>query len=144
MYGERIQQLRTAKGYTQDSLGDRLNVSPKTIGTWERESRKPPIDKISEMATLFGVSTDYLLGKTDKPHYYSLSNKEKLDIGDQAQRIIDGLDSNTDVNFFGEPMTEEQKQSMRDIIATGLLINKEKAKKKFTPKKYRDTGTDGD
>jgi len=34
-------------------------------------------------------------------------------------------------------------ESMRDIIETGLRINKEKAKKKFTPKKYRDNGAKG-
>ena len=74
--------------------------------------------------------------------YYELTDKDTKDIAKQAQQIIDGMNSDASVNFYGEPMTDDQKQSMRDIIEMGLRINKEKAKKKFTPKKYRDTGGD--
>ena len=62
MFGERLRELRTEHEYTQDTLGEKFGVSPKTIGSWERGTREPPMDVISKMASLFDVSTDYLLG----------------------------------------------------------------------------------
>ena len=142
MFGQRLHDLRTENGYTQETLGEKLGVSPKTIGTWERGTREPPMKAIDTLAKLFDVSADYLMGRSDKRHYYDLSTKETTDIAEQAQQIIDGMNAGASVNFYGEPMTDEQKQSMKDIIEMGLRINKEKAKKKFTPKKFR--GQDGD
>ena len=46
--------------------------------------------------------------------------------------------TDAEVNFYGEPMDEESKDSLRMAIQMAMELNKEKAKKKFTPKKYRD------
>lgn len=62
MFGERLRELRTEHEYTQDTLGEMFGVSPKTIGSWERGTREPPMDVIRKMASLFDVSTDYLIG----------------------------------------------------------------------------------
>ncbi|WP_125703767.1 helix-turn-helix domain-containing protein [Lacticaseibacillus daqingensis] len=137
--GQRIAELRQKHSMSQPMLAEKMNVSASTITSWENDRRGVKGDDLVRLSQLFNVSTDYLLGNIEKANYYSLSGKEKLDIAEQAQRIIDGLDSDTGVNFYGEPATDEQKQSMRDILEMGLRINKEKAKKKFTPKKYRNT-----
>lgn len=70
MFGERLRDLRNEKHLTQDDLGEKLGVSPKTIGTWERGTREPPMKTINTLAKLFDVSTDYLLGRTNKRHYF--------------------------------------------------------------------------
>lgn len=90
------------------------------------------------LADYFDVSVDYLLGRTDKRKYYELNKKEKRDIGLEAERLLEGLESGAETSFYGEPMTEEEKIQMRTILELGLQMNKEKAKKKFTPKKYRN------
>lgn len=140
--GERIAALRKEHSMTQPMLADRMNVSQSTITSWENDRRGIGAEDLLKLSKLFDVSTDYLLGNSDKRHYYDLTAKDTQDIAEQAQQIIDGMDTGASVNFYGEPMTEEQKQSMRDILEMGLRINKEKAKKKFTPKKFR--GQDGD
>lgn len=63
MFGSRLRDLRNEKKLTQDDLGKMLNVSGKTIGAWERDSRQPNIEAINKIASIFNVSTDYLLGK---------------------------------------------------------------------------------
>lgn len=140
--GERIAMLRKERGWNQQQLADKINVSQSTLAMWETDKRRPNTDALNDLADIFNVSLDFLMYRTNKRRYYELTDKDTKDIAKQAQQIIDGMNADASVNFYGEPMTNEQKQSMKDIIEMGLRINREKAKKKFTPKKFRDTGGD--
>ena len=59
--GERIARLRRASGMTQLSLAEQLNVSDKTVSKWENGQGYPDITQLPSIATLFGVSIDYLM-----------------------------------------------------------------------------------
>ncbi len=122
-------------------LGKLLNVSGKTIGTWERDSRQPNIEAINKLASIFDVTTDYLLGNSNEKQpqkYYDLSDKEKNDIAIQAEKLMEGIETGNNLNFYGEPATKEQKDRILIAIKTAMEMNKMEAKKKFTPKKYRN------
>ena len=68
MLGQRINELRTACGWSQVELAKRLNISKQTVSNWENENIQPSIEMLVNVATLFRVSTDYLLGLDDVPH----------------------------------------------------------------------------
>ncbi|OQQ74816.1 transcriptional regulator [Ligilactobacillus salivarius] len=141
MFGLRLRALRNEKKLTQDELGKLLNVSGKTIGTWERDSRQPNIEAINKLASIFDVTTDYLLGNSNEKQpqkYYDLSDKEKNDIAIQAEKLMEGIETGNNLNFYGEPATKEQKDRILIAIKTAMEMNKIEAKKKFTPKKYRN------
>ena len=94
MFGLRLRALRNEKKLTQNELGKLLNVSGKTIGTWERDSRQPNIEAINKLASIFDVTTDYLLGNSNEKQpqkYYDLSDKEKNDIAIQAEKLMEGI-----------------------------------------------------
>lgn len=138
MFGLRLRALRNEKKLTQDELGKLLNVSGKTIGTWERDSRQPNIEAINKLASIFDVTTDYLLGNSNEKQpqkYYDLSDKEKNDIAIQAEKLMEGIETGNNLNFYGEPATKEQKDRILIAIKTAMEMNKMEAKKKFTPKK---------
>lgn len=139
----RIVNLREDVDMKQTELARRLGLDKSAMSKIESGDRKVSSDELQNLSEIFDVSSDYLLGQTDKRHYYDLTEKDEIDIAEQAEQIIKGIQTSADVNFYGEPATKEQMESMRDIIETGLRINKEKAKKKFTPKKYRDNGAKG-
>lgn len=143
MIGAKIKELRNELGISQAELAKRISVSQQTIGSWETNRSEPNLDALKKLASIFNTSVDYIIGNSKKRHYYDLTKKDEIDIAEQAEQIIEGIQTSADVNFYGEPATKEQMASMRDIIETGLRINKEKAKKKFTPKKYRDNGAKG-
>ena len=46
-------------------LAQRLNVTDDCVFFWEKGRSEPSIQQILEMAELFEVTTDYLLGKSD-------------------------------------------------------------------------------
>ena len=60
--GEKIAQLRRDAGMTQEALASRLVISPQAISKWERGIANPDLELIPEIAKLFGISTDELLG----------------------------------------------------------------------------------
>lgn len=70
--GSRIRKLRTANGYTQQQLADRLHVTKSVISAYENGVRTPSYEILIGIASIFKVSTDYLLG-VDNGRELSLS-----------------------------------------------------------------------
>ena len=65
-FPERLKTLREQFGYTQDTLGQRINVSAATINRYEKGLRKPDPDMLCLLADLFETSVDDLLGREEK------------------------------------------------------------------------------
>lgn len=57
-----ITELRLLNNMTQLELAEKLNYSDKTISKWEREESSPDISVLVEIANIFGVTLDYLVG----------------------------------------------------------------------------------
>ena len=66
-FSERIKALRRERGMTQEALGEIIDVRPDSISTYERGKNYPEVRNLIILADYFGVSTDYLLGRTDNP-----------------------------------------------------------------------------
>lgn len=66
LFKERFKQERISKGITQKSLSEILGVDRTSISKYENGKQLPEVPVLEKMANYFDVSTDYLLGKTDK------------------------------------------------------------------------------
>lgn len=60
--GRFLAALRKEKGLTQQQTAEKLGVSNKAVSRWERDETAPDISLLPEIAALFGVSCDELLG----------------------------------------------------------------------------------
>ncbi len=69
MFRIRLKTLRENSGLSQSALAQNLGVKQSTVGGWESGNREPNFDTLSKIADLFGVSADYLLGRTESPLY---------------------------------------------------------------------------
>ncbi|MBE5950541.1 MAG: helix-turn-helix transcriptional regulator [Lachnospiraceae bacterium] len=78
MVAERIKELREKNNYTQASLAKKLNVTRSSVNAWEMGISVPSTTLIVELAKLFQVSTDYLLGLSENVtlDISSLNDKE--------------------------------------------------------------------
>lgn len=65
LFPSRLRALREEKGVSQAGLAAVLGVSKSTIGLYETGDTLPDIKTADELADYFGISTDYLLGRTD-------------------------------------------------------------------------------
>lgn len=62
MVAEKIKLLREKNNFTQSSLAKKLNVTRSSVNAWEMGTSIPSTALIVDLARLFHVSTDYLLG----------------------------------------------------------------------------------
>lgn len=60
-----IKDIRTRKGLTQAEVASALGVSSVVYSRYETGSRQPSIDILIQLADIFGVTVDYLLGRQD-------------------------------------------------------------------------------
>lgn len=149
-FSDTIKNLRLSKNMNQEEFANALNIfaeksnglyssnfNKTNISKWENGKAEPRMDTVRLIASTFNISPNELMELEDKP-YYKLTEKEKLDIGKEVDKLLEGMYSSASVNFYGEPMTDEGKEKLRVAIQMAMELNKEKAKKKFTPKKYRN------
>ena len=62
MTADRIKALRESRGWTQAELARRMNMTRNGINSWEQGLSMPSPPSLVDLARLFSVSTDYLLG----------------------------------------------------------------------------------
>jgi len=62
---ETIRNLRIDGGYTQAQIAEYLNVKQNTYSQYEIGTLNYPIEALMKLADFYGVSVDYLLGRTD-------------------------------------------------------------------------------
>ena len=60
-----LRNLRLECGLTQKELAEKLNSTDKNIWNYEKGLALPPYDILAAYANYFGVTTDYLIGRTD-------------------------------------------------------------------------------
>ena len=79
MTAETIKQLREARGWTQAELARRLNISRNGVNTWEQGLSMPSPHFLVELAKIFSVSTDFLLG-VESLHTINVSDLSVKDV----------------------------------------------------------------
>ena len=62
--GSNIRKLRENRGLTQAQLGEKIGLAESTISLYEAGKREPDNATLARLADFFGVSVDYLLGRT--------------------------------------------------------------------------------
>lgn len=62
MVADRIKAIREQKGFTQVDLAKQLGITRSSVNAWEQGISVPSTQYVVELASLFKVSTDYLLG----------------------------------------------------------------------------------
>lgn len=75
-FGDKLRSLRTEAGMTQTDLAKRLNITKSVVSYYELQERTPSSDVLIQLADIFHVSTDYLLG---------VNHKKMIDVSDLSE-----------------------------------------------------------
>lgn len=62
-FSERLRQLRAKAGLTQADVAEKLGLTNRAVGAWEAGRARPRLDKMNQLADLFGVPVSELLGE---------------------------------------------------------------------------------
>lgn len=78
-FGYRLRELRKGKNLTQSQVARRLNLSKTTISGYENNIKTPSLEVLIQLALLFGVTSDYILGLDDRKMLYidGLSDRQQ-------------------------------------------------------------------
>jgi transcriptional regulator with XRE-family HTH domain len=69
--GDRLRELREDIGLRQDELAIKLNISRSTYANYETSRAEPSISILLDIANIYGVSVDFIVGNTDiRDNYY--------------------------------------------------------------------------
>ena len=123
---DRIKELSSQRKVSVAELERTLGFGNGSISKWNKQS--PSTEKLMKVANYFDVSLDYLVGRNNDK--YDLSPQEKIDIGIEAEKMMKGLNDESSINFYGEPMSDEDKEATLSALNLLMTINRKKAKKK--------------
>lgn len=89
MTAEKIKKLREARGWTQAELARRLGVTRNGVNSWEQGLSMPSPACLVELAKVFSVSTDYLLGveSLDSVNVTGLAAQDVALLTEMADRL---------------------------------------------------------
>lgn len=90
MLGERLKKLRKEKKITQEELGNKINVTKVSISGYENGIRNPDTDTLQKIADFFGVTTDYLLGRTNDSVEVSIAGQE-INLSQDELKVFEEL-----------------------------------------------------
>ncbi len=76
-FNEKLLELRKQKGWSQEEVGEKINVSRQTISKYESGLSTPEMDKLIELAKVFEISIDELVGKEKNTIIPEEKNKNK-------------------------------------------------------------------
>mgnify|MGYP000128093359 FL=1 len=96
MTADRIKALREARGWTQAELARRMNMTRNGINSWEQGLSMPSPQSLVDLARLFSVSTDYLLGveRHNTVNVTGLDEKDVALIAQLAERLRSAAKNN--------------------------------------------------
>lgn len=77
--GEKLKQLRLENKLTQKQVAERIGVAISAVSSYESGTRYPAYESLLKLARIYHVSTDYLLGATDR-HNIDVSNLDEDEI----------------------------------------------------------------
>ncbi|AFM41950.1 putative transcriptional regulator [Desulfosporosinus acidiphilus SJ4] len=130
MLNKRLKELREEKLLTQAELAEKLNISRGSVGNYEKDERMPDGEVLVKFADFFGVSTDYLLGRSDFKNYgqeYDFRRKLAPEFFDDLNRRCKDYESNPLIREINELMVsvdEKYSTIVSDIITGNIRFRK--------------------
>ncbi|MDE6362417.1 MAG: helix-turn-helix domain-containing protein [Clostridia bacterium] len=65
IFAQRLRELRLQQGYSQQYMAKKLHIKQQSYSRYELATGEPSLVTLREIAVMFNVSTDYLVGLSD-------------------------------------------------------------------------------
>ena len=100
--GTKIRDLRKQAHLSQTELGKKVSVSQQTVTAWENNKAEPSSSAVAQLADIFNVTTDYLLGRLNKQE----TKKDDVELSDDD--VI--------MTWRGKALSDEDRELIRRIM----------------------------
>lgn len=111
LWCKRLKELREHQQLTQSQLASRLNIGRASVSNYENGDRVPDADVVVKLADFFGVSADYLLGRSEFKNY-----------GQEYDFRRKGFGDTLDLNPFSKLLTNDDGFVPQSLFELNLLM----------------------
>ena len=116
-FSQKLQLIRKNKGYTQEELAGKLDVSRQAVAKWESGQVYPDISNLIQISKLFNVTVDYLV--KDQECIVSCSDDKMSDIN----RLVEfRLEANRNTYAACMNETDSTRFNSHDFTYSMVLI----------------------
>lgn len=124
-FSQRLAAVRKEQKMTQSEVAEKLNVSFQAVSLWERGETTPEIEKLTEIADLYGVSIDWLLrGKAEQeiiidfeePLSDRLFNEDRMYTYVKTYATMKGLAQTVEVLPYARELHKGQIRKGKDEV----------------------------
>ena len=123
MFASRLRQLRKEHGITQNALARELGITQQAVGKWETGRSSPDPDTLLQLAELFSVSLDSLMGRgrdLGDVHPYSFSQETLVPVVGSVRAGYGALAFEEDLG--SEPATVRDPESYFFLVVKGASM----------------------
>jgi len=120
------------RGIPKEQFYKESGISSATMSQWRKRIYSPSSAAIKKIEEYLGIV--FSIEHKDAP---TLTEKDRRDIARDLEDMMAHLESSGDLMFYGDPMSDEARESIRAAMKLGLEAAKLKNKELYTPKKYR-------
>ena len=149
MLSIRLKELRKENEYTQEDMAKKIGITKSAYGYYEQKKTVPDAHTLEKLSDIFGVSTDYLLGKTDLRNYSDykpeLTDRDERNIQRDLEQMMQDIDEKKSgpSAYGGElNLSDYDREVLKGSLEQVLRIIKLKNKETYTPNKYRKSNND--
>lgn len=109
-FGLRLRNLRESLNLSQEQLGRKVGRSKSVISSYENNVKFPPAEILVQMAVIFNVSLDYLVG-IDKKEMVSVA-----ELSDSQKSLIETIVFEFKDNTKSSGLSERQQQILNGLM----------------------------
>ncbi len=89
--GERLHELRSQAGYSQEQAAEILGISRQAVSKWESGQGKPDIDNVIRLAEMYHVTTDYILLGRENDIKIEIPEPPKKEFSPETRRTLSAI-----------------------------------------------------
>jgi len=140
--GEKIRDRRITLDMTQTELAEKSGVTVRTISSYETAGAKPRGQNLRKLASVLGVSEEYLLNDEITDETYGLDEAPYIAdardaYGKKGADEMSRLLTQTQAMFAGGDVPQADKDLFFQAVTEAYFANKNRASELFTRKDYR-------
>lgn len=118
--GKRLDERIKALKYEYNYVADRAGISHTSIWQYVNNNSNPSVEVLLSLSEILDCTIDYLLGRTDEPHYLVISGEQvPRNLRDKG---VDAVEVLRDQVRKDGGLTEEAQREVLQIVSTARLL----------------------